>query len=574
MHRFIHKKKSEYRKYFISYCCIALIPVIIIAVAAFFLMRFYYANTSQELFRRSVTQYADHLDSILHEFQVSVSALSLDLENDDADTDEKITSCLRILENSNGLHARTSFYRIGSMDIYTPDGRMPYQKFEAELSDVFSTNYSSFFTHLNSALSLTVIPLYTAPGTENLSDVLAVLIPYYGSRPAERGVFAFITESAELIASTEGYISTVPEYFYLYAPNLTLLSAAEADPQSTPVRLGMLRSVTGMISRFTLNSSTWDVLHYKTNLNGLHLVLGTSLDRLYFNTAEISRRMLLILIPSLAALTALAFLLANYSYRPIRAILNTVSSGREEIPPDAGELEYIDMHLKNIHSQVRELSKTIADQQPYVRSQLLSGLLRGSSDPEEVRKAFPSLVPDSPAYVILTIPGDLNPSLLQACVSEIRIEGMTIHGVWLEGDDCFAFLCMPDTPEDQREDQCLELYDQLLTFGIESPHLYAGSLVAGPEKLPTSFLEAYIVLNSRARKEQEPISIYRADTEEPHTDHGYGSGKQLELYLQSLQSVDYNAASAFLDRLLEDMDAGMPHGSKLFSSYMRIRSCA
>ena len=571
MKQTIRRKKSEYRKYFISYCCIALIPVILLMATIYFVQQFYYSNKSQELYRKAVSQAADHIDSMVREFQASVSSVDLDMGGNPDAGEEKITSFLRIVENSNFLQARVCFYRIGSMNIHTTDGLISYREFENKMAEDFSTNFSSFFTKLHRIMTNMVIPLYSSAGTGELSDCLAVLVPYYGKEPAERGIFAFIVGSEQIQAMAEAYIGILPDYFYLYDSNLKLLSAREAEPQSEEMRLQMIRSITGMFSKLAPGGRPCDILHHVSSQYGLHIVAGNDLDLLYFNTRQIRGRLLWILIPTLAGLILLAYGLARYSYRPIRELLDTVDHGSgADLPEDGGELEFIGSHLKNVQIQVRKLNETIAHQEPYVHTQVLAGMLRGSCSVEQARAVFPEIRPDAPAYVVLLAMNDRDPSLLQACMDELRIEEMQIYGIWLEGEECFAFICLPESAEDIREDQCRELYEQLLAFGIASPRLNAGGMVDGMEKLPRSFLEAYFVLNRHLRKDGEEICLYRADRKENWAEGEGSTSRVYDMYLQSLHSVDYSAAVALLENLLDNMNAVMPYGGMLNNSYTRF----
>ena len=571
MKKAIRRKKSEYRKYFISYCCIALIPVIIFMAAVYSVQHLYYANKSQELYRKAMTQVADHIDSVFREFQESVGSVMLDMEEDPDAGDERITSFLRIVENSNYLQARVCFYRIGSMHIHTTDGLVSYQDFENAMSADFSTNFSSFFTNLNSVMTFTILPLYASQEIGTLSDYLAVLVPCYGKNPAQRGVFAFIVEKSHIQSIAEAYIGVAPDYLYLYDSRLKLLSVEEAEPQNEEMRLRMLRSITGMFTEFRPDGRRCDVLHMVTNQYGLHLVSGNDLNMLYFNMHQIRGRLLWIMLPCLAMLIVLATGLARYSYRPIRMLLQTVSGGGEVLPPaTAGELEYIDSHLKNVQIQMKKLNETIAHQEPYVHTQVLAGMLRGSGDGEQVRRFFPSILPNAPAYVVLLASSDRNPLLLQACMDEIRIEGVSVYGLWLEGEECFAFICLPDSAEDFREDQCGELMEQLLALGVENPRLNAGGMADGIEELPRSFLEAYFVLNRSLRKNGELVCLYRTEEEETFTEDDTGVTRYYDMYLQSLHSVDYSAASVLLDNLLTEMNARMPYGGMLSNSYARF----
>ncbi len=68
-----HRKhgKRIYMRYFMSYCCIAIVPMIAILIALLFYMQQNFTNSSKELYQHSIVQSAAHVDSLIQELQRS-----------------------------------------------------------------------------------------------------------------------------------------------------------------------------------------------------------------------------------------------------------------------------------------------------------------------------------------------------------------------------------------------------------------------------------------------------------------------------------------------------------------------
>ena len=76
-----------------------------------------------------------------------------------------------------------------------------------------------------------------------------------------------------------------------------------------------------------------------------------------------------------------AIALARYSYRPIKALLDTIErQGESEAHFPNGDWEpaFIGNQLSRMYSEARLLHETLARQQPVVRGHLLQQVLRGA----------------------------------------------------------------------------------------------------------------------------------------------------------------------------------------------------
>lgn len=578
----VYSKKSEYRRYFISYCCIALIPVAVLLVALMIVLQHNFSSNSQELYRRSIAQISSHFDAIFQDLQSSVNSftaadpMTSAVASETRQTGEgvdSITNYLAQQENGNRLHAQVLFYLVGDTDVYTSQGKIPYTKLEESLAPDADLNLSSFFTNLNHTDYFNMIPLYQSGNEQSrFSKYVVALFPYYSQALRQKGTFAYLIERSECMAVIRDYIGTDPDFFYLYTPNLELVMAEEISPQSTETRLQFLRMMTGSIARKSLSNGSYDMLRHKSDQYGYHFVLGVPLDQLYMSVSKLQSKTFLILFLVMVGAVIGAICLARYSYRPIRALLETIQEqgdgAEKEEMVNGRELDYIGMHLNRVHSQVRKLNDTLERQQPVVRGHVLQRVLRGSTDEGVLRQLesfFPKERLSGYCYCALVCEDGSGPETNQHSLrEEIALDGAEGYGVFLEEDRLVAFLIFCESGEDQRLLQCRDLLDNLLISGS----LSAGLLVKGVEHLSESFLEAYIALNNRSRADSgEKIHIYQQEGNRKYTGNHWELQKDMEIYLQSLRSVDGKTASSLLNGLLQKMSD--LHSSLLNASYIR-----
>lgn len=567
-----------YSRYFVSYCCIALIPVIVVIAAVMILLRQNYSNSAKELYRRSVIQTATHFDTLIADMQsvadgFSASQALKDLDRGDADAGA-VVGRLAQMEAGNRLGARVLLYLAGDTHVYTAQGRVSYRALEEEYAGEIDLNNSRFFTRLNNTGYFDLAPLY-APETGGFSGTVAALFPCYIQSLSRKGVLVFLIDSEAIEQIAADYIGVMPDYFYLYTANLELAVAREREPQDEAKRLEMLRVLSGDVVSKKLSDGRFDVLRHKSDQYGCEFVIALPLDQLYMDMNRMQVGTLVVLLLVMAGIVLGAIALARYSYRPIKALLDTIErqGGSEApLPNGDGELAFIGDQLNRMYSETRLLHETLARQQPVVRGHLLQQVLRGSLD-EPMRRQLQQLLPpeqmEGPCYVALVSGGNESFGLLQRpMLEQILFDSIEGYGVLLEEDRLFAFLVFCDSAEDHRRMQCMDLYDILLINGAADIRMSAGLIVTGVEHASESFLEAYIALNEgTADGGRERIRLYSQDGGGAATGTRWELHRDVEIYLQSLRSVDFQAASALLESLLAHMNA--LHSSLLNASYLR-----
>lgn len=572
----IRKRRTVYARYFISYCCIALIPVIVVIVAFLLLTARTHENNAKDLYRRATTQTAAHLDATIQELQSSVTYFSIDSKISDLLTDSPydvpeltapITSYLTSVEQSCRLNAQVFFYPVGSTWLYTAQGPMHYQAFEEALVGYADLNRSSFFTQLNNTTSFSLRSLAAPEGNED-SPYVAALFPYYTSSGGQKGTFGYLIPKEDLLAIVSDYLGVQPDYLYLYSSKLELFSKHEALPQNAEVHSRMIRNTIQTISSLLLSGQHYHMMRYKTDLYGLQFVTAVRLDQLYGNFYRVQSTTLIFGSIVMIGILICAVLLARYSYRPIRALLDTIAP-LDDSEEQGEEFDRIGNHLSQVQSEMLSLQEKLAMQRPLVRDRLLLRLLRGTISENGLQQfhgVFPDVRLDGSFFVVLIAASGKTLMHYQPLLEELpRDKG---YGVYLEDEQLFAILFQCFEAENLRLSQCSQLMRQMQEIGISSARVSAGQSVQGYQKIPTSYLEAYIALNSRMQAD-DATNIFLYNPIVPgETFVNRPEGNDTDIYLQSVRSVDAKTALELLTTLLDRMKEDC--ASVLNASYVRF----
>ncbi|MGN0972154.1 MAG: helix-turn-helix domain-containing protein [Aristaeellaceae bacterium] len=579
------KKKNIYRKYFVSYCCIALIPVIVVSLLVVILSNFYFDRSARDMYQKAISQASAHLDALFQEMQSSVtyfsqdssiSALMAERPGQTQQLTVPVANYLTSIESSCRMEADVLFYLLGDTCLYTPQGAIAYQDYETDMAPLADLNQSRFFTRLNNTAAFTLFPL-KAPGQADSGSAgyMAAFFPYYSANAGQRGTFAYIIPVENILSIVESYLGIAPDYLYLYSPQLERISQYEAEEQPETERTRMLRGAVNSITQLNLAGGKYHVLRYRTDLYGIQLVTAIRLDALYGDADRLRAGTLsVILLVTVAALVC-ALLLARYSYRPIRRLLQAI--GPDGAPSgESNEFDLIGTHLAQVHSEVTSLQERLAMQRPMVRDRLLLKVLRGNMDKigvEQFHSVFPEISLEDP-YFYVAIAAAAGKALLhkQPLFEQVSLPGAQCHGVYVEDEQSFAFLIVTASGEDMRQEQCRQLLEAMKQQDILTPQIGAGRIVKGYEEVPHSYLEAYIALsNCRLLTSEADVGIYGVTCGQ---DSFLGGGltvpgeNDFRLYLQSIQSVDEKAAVQILSGLLERLKISC--ASVLNASYIRF----
>lgn len=534
---------------------------------------------SRDLYLRSISQTASHLDAIVADMQTAVNSFSVGQLPDRAAEQQRInlmmTPYLENTEHNSRVPVKAVYYRIGEDCLFTSEGRVDYQSFEKSLANRIDLNRSGFFSHLNQDNRMNTCLLKDANGGENPAmQMVAFFFPVYDGQMRRHGTFAFLLDSADIVSLVKDYLGIRPDYLYVYSSTYnSILAIYENVPQTQKGREAALRANVNMVSRLAMEDGvTYDVLHYKTELYGLQIISCVQLKDLYVDTEGISRNMLLIGLGLGLLILLGAFLLARYFYQPVRKLLEQVDA-EEEPDAEADEFEVINRHLITIQTEMQTLQERLAMQRPMVRDRLLQALIRGSIDEkgiQQLENVCPALYSEGHyACVALTsLPLRTEAVHRIEMLEEIKLNGASAHGVYLDDEHIFTWVIFCSGDDTQRTVYGMHLLKTLHEIGLQNAKVYLGNMVTATSEVSRSFLEAYITFNHHHTGTEE-VELY---TNNLMSVSGEVSGtKQLtnesasELYLQSFRTVNVDTSLNLLKVLLESTNSN----SMLNASYNR-----
>ena len=546
-----------YRKYFISYCLIAVVPVIILGLILCVSAAGNSRSLAVQQYQRSMAQIASHLDTLMGDMQQAVQRFEADADVRDllgsADTglrERLFSSFLNNCQQNSKVRTSVLFYFIGDKVLYTPEGVKEYGEVKRSLQEKADLDYSSFFTRIVTSSSAGSWQLSRWDGGQAVgTDLMAFTFPFPSHSISHVGTFVFLIDVNDLRTALSGYMDTPLDYLYLYNANYQPIGSLEKVRQDTDGRREILRSPVSMPLLKRLDGADFVLMRYKTDISGIQMISGVPADTLYMETAAVlSRSLILIALCTLAALAA-ALLLARYSYRPIRQLMSAL--------PDTGSMDEflaIRQHMNGMRSSIETMEERSAAVMPIVHDQLITSLLRGRTDDwlmEMLKYTYPELCSAECFFVILLSPGsgaDVPHGPLY-----LSQAGETLYGVQLEDERLAAFIAAGRSGDDTRVPCLRELRQLIGPAQAAYTALSAGGTVADAGHITTSYLEAFVALQRQQEDAGEGIFVYRslpkANSAAPSVQRDRET--LITMYLQSLHSVDEDVALSMLHNVMD-----------------------
>ena len=571
-----HKGKRLLRHYWVAYAVLALIPILILATTVVVIQTNSRREVGQSLYLRSMQQTATNLDALVSDMQSTVSAMkaSAYLGETMAQTEEPLrfenamTAYIDNAEANSRLPVQMVYYEVGSRDVFTADGRMSYQDFQHSLDKAIDLNRSQFFTRLNETIALRIWLLTPAEGApKDEMPMAAFAFPVLSDLLKKQGTFVFLVNTEDILSLISSYLGVQPDYLYLYTSNYNGAAAMyEKEAQSEQIRAAAIQSRVGVIDTLQVAGEKYDVLHYKTDLHGFQLITCVHMSKLYTGDAPFS---LLYLVGACALVVLVgAFFIARFFYRPVRSLLDAIDDDEDDAGAD--EFTRIDQHLNR-------LQERLAMARPMMRDRLLQALLRSRLDEAGVAQ-LESVCPDiqmAGHYACVGLVSvDRNTPVDQLLLFErMDLGGADVHGVYLEEERLLALLILSVEESDRRLEQLRQIREALVARGIQQPRISAGRRVQGAAKVPESFLEAYIAMNSRMQAVEGERDIFLYDVSQADRTGGGNSWLMVcedgvNIYLQALRSLNQHTALEMLHTLLQRMNESC--ASLLNISYARF----
>ena len=545
--------RSWYRRYFITYCLIAIIPVVLLGVIICInTVRANRTDAAQQ-YQRAIVQVASHMDAIMDDMQQAVQHYEDDAELSRAISDSDpllleryLPGYLAATEKNSKIQLQAMFYFIGDSALYTSAGPQPYETVKKDLSDLVDLDYSNFFTQIVTSSAISSWQLSKRQNGQVVgTDLMAFIFPFPSYSVSHSGTFIFLVNISDLKAIFADYVDMPLDYLYLYTASYKQIGSSEAQPQNEEVRKMLLSGPVYTLYDKKIGEDECTVMRYKTDIFGIQIISAIRSELLYANArTSLQRSLLLIGLCTFLAVAA-ALLLARYSYGPVRRLMKIVPNDE-----NIDEFMAIHQHLDNITANMETMEERGAAVLPIVHDQLVMELLRGKENEwllETLQYTYPDFCSAGQYFVILTTAAEPENQQLHGPLYLPDTQAV-LYGVLVEETDLAAFIATRKGDDDARI-ACMRELARCLDTDMPPYTAYsAGSIVSSTSQITTSFLEAYVAMRKKQNETFERFYMYSSlgqGKDSPAQKHK-SMDDMITLYLQSLQSVDESTALSLL----------------------------
>lgn len=501
------KRLSVRLRYLAGYLLV-LVPILLFSLALYFSTverSTQYINTAS---LQQFTYAAENISTIITRLESSAtSALALE-EVLGVDAygrrsvldDDRLCETLAAMEERFYPQAEVLFFLRGDNTIYTADGRIPYNIWEARHADKLSLTMSRFYQKLMVLREPSLVPLKPADLTQSKGG-LAYIAPIPASDSLPTAMLIYLLDSRLIEEEFSNYLGSLPGDLYLYDSVYTRLYTYTAgDTPLIPFDNMIKVRGTGL---------------QRIEYDGRHLVLLKTPDiQLNLNCAMVvdanifyaelrgTQTLITVLIALLMLIIViLAMWTAFYNYKPIGDLVSHITGNEPPSWREQDELSLIRSAFDERTSEHERLTNYLLELQPVVTQQLVRRLISGKITSRErflqlTRNAdVPFTRPCNAAFCIPIPKGEQQADLVLQRITRFQPARCTVCWGDLLTDNVLCvivnFAC---EGEDSPATTSLRLAQQLsdhLSEGLSLPvRVGVGRTCEDPLLLPESFAEA------------------------------------------------------------------------------------
>ena len=554
--------RSWYRKYFITYCLISIIPVVLLGVIICINTVHANRDAAAQQYQRAIVQVASHMDAIMEDMQQTVqhfeddAEVSVAISNSNPSLLERyLPGYLATTEKNSKIRLQAMYYFIGDKMLYTSEGPQAYETVKRNLSEYVDLDYSNFFTQIVTSSSIGSWQLSKWENGRIIgTDLMAFTFPFPSYSLSHSGTFIFLININDLKAIFADYLDLPLDYLFLYSAKYNLIGSSEAQPQNEEMRKQLLSGPVYTLYEKNISGDSYSIMRYKTNIFGIQIISGIRRDLLSAGaTASLQRSLLLIVLCTFLAIVS-ALLLSRYSYKPVQRLMKIV-------PNDGNIDEFmaIHQHLDKITANMETMEERGAVVLPIVHDQLMMELLRGKENEwllETLQYTYPDFCSAVQYFVILTTAAEPEDGQLHGPLYLPGVHAV-LYGVLVEETGLAAFIATRKSNDDVRIECMKELASVLDTDTPPYTVYSAGSTVSSTSQISTSYLEAYVAMRKKQNTTSDRLYVYNSLEQRKGSDtlNHKSLDDTVALYLQSLQSVDESTALSLLEAVEETLCA-------------------
>ena len=577
------KKGKWWRKFFLSYVFVALIPVIVMACF------FYYGNRLswyEEIENKNYTamgQVINKLDYIKEKmdgmaYHISGYDFGESFETNDRilkeELEVKLTQQLKTYtENIEGIRAYTVFYVRGDKYIYTEAGKLSYLEFEKTIDEYGILDRSSFFSNINALRYNTSVKIHqnAENQTENSMTFYLYPVPYMSSLPMATLGIGFGNE--DIFELVKNYVGSMKANIYITNEHFqNIFSSEKGDfSENENQRLESLSKTlkgTGVFKE-TIDGQDYVVMRAVSPNSGFTIIMVSSEKNFYNRDDKFEKVFILLSFLMLLTGLGLAFYLSRINYVPIQNLLRKIQINNEETPPIShmNEFELIQGYWEDIQNRSQELYSLLCRQRPLVVASCLKSLLKGRTNGKKelitmLQSANINFVFPYFFAILIPLPSSLNKEEDHSQEILFHVHNAAnayghLYGVDLLRDNGIAVIVNCREKEENGVDIRLIIGRHIINEinQCDNIHiqLYAGRIYETIEEISTSFMEASAAASEYSFGKEDTIILFEQIAEkEENTEFPI---LEQALYIQCIKQANTGEALKALEKMVDDIRA-------------------
>ena len=583
------KGMSWKKRLFLSYIFVGVIPLLVLG--AFFYSG-YRVSVEQEIEKSNaamlsqVVQKMDYVTEKMNSASLHFSGTELagqldDVRDQKMDVDEgiilsQLTTYSDIVSDVENP-AYMILYLRGDHYIYTPEGRVEYEKFEDEMEQYGNLNEVSFFSTISSfkkAVSLQIKNEETEEKErENTMTYFLYPVPYMNNIPVATLGFGLDFEAMKNMIMTYYNLESVIYVFNDQLQNIFTYAPEGYGEEAELLEEQLLKYPRGggRMTEAKVNGKEYVVLKEISANSGFTVVTITRKDIFYQHENRFAYWYIFLIVILFLCGIILSLLLSKNTYRPIRNLLEKVAGEDPEAFPDfsgENEFEILNSRWADIRSRNEELSILVNRQRPMVVASFLRRILKGAFQSEEEMEAAmksAAIHLNYPYSFVILIPisgeeeldQERNVKILSVLTNGLP-PSLHVYGLDMLKDDSIVAIVngKEKTAGAEKKDIRLVVANQILeklktSYGIEVS-LYIGRVYEKWKDISRSFIEASAIADDYKNMGKQRVYLF----EEIAAEEKNVSYPILEqaVYIQCLKQANEAAALKALDNMIQEIE--------------------
>lgn len=252
-------------------------------------------------------------------------------------------------------------------------------------------SYEQFVEDINSTSYPVVRPTVNreSPSRED-SRMLTYLFPIPANKGAHYATVMFMLPETLLSDMMDNVLGVMDGSLYIVDESFNLLTSdVEGEKADAEKILPEIRRATEPgIDTIRVDNMNYSVISVESEINKWRYIVTIPADQFLNSVVKVKTLVQYLAIFLLLFGCTAAFILAINQYRPIRSLVELVTTGKKQRERPANELQFVRESITEVFNQSRDLQEQMDQQRKYVKEHLVYRLLHGDMKHSEEISTF------------------------------------------------------------------------------------------------------------------------------------------------------------------------------------------